>query len=163
VSRMAAIPSGQDAVAALPDRGRLLAVDLGDARIGLALSDPDQIVASPLDTIPAVAGIDALADVLAAVVADQGVAGVVVGYPRTLAGREGAAASRARKVATALAERITAPVVLWDERFTTTEAERVMIAQDVKRRPRRAAIDRVAASLILQGVLEARRGGRPWH
>lgn len=94
-------------------------------------------------------------------------AAVVVGYPRTLHGREGAPAARARRVAAALAAQSGLPVVLWDERFTTVEAERVMLEQDVSRRDRRAGIDRVAATLILQGVVEARRTtsgeGRPWH
>ena len=92
-------------------------------------------------------------------------AAVVVGYPRTLQGREGRPRPRARRVATALAERTSLPVVLWDERFTTVEAERVMLDQDASRRERRANIDRVAATLILQGVVEARRpgGGGSWR
>lgn len=88
-------------------------------------------------------------------------AAVVIGYPRTLAGREGAAARRARELADELRDRTGLPVALWDERFSSTEAERVMLAQDASRRERRAAVDRVAAGIILQAVLEAQRHGRP--
>lgn len=145
---------------ALPERGRLLAVDLGDVRVGLAVSDPAQVVASPAETLPAEDG-DAMVGALADAATRHEAAGVVVGYPRTLSGREGRAARRAREVADGLRGRTGLPVALWDERFTTTEAERVMLAQDASRRERRGAIDRVAASLILQTVLEARRHGRP--
>lgn len=143
----------------LPERGRILAVDLGDVRIGLALSDPDQVVASPLDTLPVEDADDLsaiVADISAAARRHEAVA-LVVGYPRSLSGREGAAATRARLVADRLRDDTGLPVRLWDERFSTTEAERVMLAQDASRRERRRSIDRVAASIILQGVLEAQR------
>jgi putative Holliday junction resolvase len=146
----------------LPVRGRLLAVDLGDVRIGIALSDPEQIVASPLETLPVADPDDVGAIVagIAALVAAHDVAGIVVGLPRRLDGREGDAARRCRRTADQLRQAVDVPVGLWDERFSTTEAERVMLAQDVSRRERRASIDRVAASLILQGVLETQRRRR---
>lgn len=160
---MSRIPHGAQALKALPRTGRLLGVDLGDVRVGLAITDSGQLVATPLETRPAHDDVDDTADDLAGVVTEHDVAGVVVGYPRTLQAREGAAAARARRVATVLAERTTLPVVLWDERFSTVEAERVMLEQDASRRERRAHIDRVAATLILQGVVEARRGGAAWR
>lgn len=160
---MSRVPHGPSALASLPATGRLLGVDLGDVRVGLALSDPDQRVATPLETRPAVEGDDGQAADLADVAADREVVAIVVGYPRTLQGREGAAASRARRVATDLADRTGIPVVLWDERFTTVEAERVMLEQDASRRDRRANIDRVAATLLLQTVVDARRGGSAWR
>lgn len=143
----------------LPDRGRVLAVDLGDVRIGLALSDPEQIVASPAETLAVedADDLDAIAADVAAAASRHDAAALVVGYPRTLTGREGAAARRARSLADRLRADTGLPVRLWDERFTTTEAERVMLAQDASRRERRRSIDRVAASIILQGVLEAQR------
>lgn len=146
----------------LPVRGRLLAVDPGQVRLGLALSDPDQIVASPLDTLPIADEDDAatIARQVATVADEREVAGIVVGLPRTLDGSEGDAARRSRRVAAALREATGLPVRVWDERFSTTEAERVMLAQDASRRERRRSIDRVAASVILQGVLEAQRRRR---
>lgn len=146
----------------LPTSGRLLAVDLGDVRVGLACSDPDQIVASPAETIDVEDPGDhaAIVDSLAEATQRRGAVGIVVGYPRTLAGREGAPARRARAIADALRDRTGLPVRLWDERFSTVEAERVMLAQDASRSQRRATIDRVAAGVILQGVLEAQRRRR---
>lgn len=146
----------------LPVRGRLLAVDPGEVRLGLALSDPDQIVASPLGTLPVVDEDDAavIARDVTEVATEHDVVGIVVGLPRRLDGGEGDAARRSRRVASALREATGLPVRVWDERFSTTEAERVMLAQDASRKERRRSIDRVAASVILQGVLEAQRQRR---
>lgn len=146
----------------LPTRGRLLAIDLGDVRIGTALSDPDQVVAAPLETVPVPDRDDRAAIVasLQRLVAEHEPAGLVVGLPRALDGREGDAARLSRRTAQALRDATGLPVRLWDERFSTTEAERVMLAQDASRRERRASIDRVAASVILQGVLEEQRRRR---
>jgi putative holliday junction resolvase len=148
----------------LPGTGRLLAVDLGEVRIGLALSDPGQVVASPSETLEVPRGQDgpALDAVVDACVRHEAV-GVVVGDPKQLDGRAGHAARRARWLARRLGERTGLPVVLWDERFSTTEAERVMLGQDASRAERRTSIDRVAAAVLLQGVLESRRraGGGP--
>jgi putative holliday junction resolvase len=145
----------------LPTTGRLLAIDLGEVRIGIALSDPGQVVASPAETLHVPRDQDAPAvDALVDAVARHEAAGVVVGYPRRLDGREGAAAQRARRFADALAERTGLPVALWDERFTTVEAERVLLEGDVSRADRKATVDRVAASVILQSVLEAQRARR---
>lgn len=160
---MSRTPHGPKALSSLPATGRLLGVDLGDVRVGLAITDPDQRVATPLETRPAAEDDDAQAADLADAVVEHSVAAVVVGYPRTLEGREGEAAARARRVAADLADRTGTPVVLWDERFTTVEAERVMLEQDASRRDRRANIDRVAASLLLQTVVDARRGGSAWR
>lgn len=142
--------------------GRVLGVDLGDVRIGLALSDPDGIVATPLETLavrrPGEAG--TVADEIAAVARERDATAVVIGLPRNLRGREGRPAQFARAVAGRLEEAADLEVHLWDERFTTVEAERTMLEQGVRRRPRRAAVDRVAATLILQAFLERRRRTR---
>lgn len=149
-------PVGDDTT--IPTDGRVVAVDLGHVRVGLAVSDPTQTIGSPDETL-AVEGMDrgAVAGMVAEAVEDQDGVGVVVGYPRTLEGREGANARRARELAEELAATSGLPVVLWDERMTSVEAERVMIEQDASRGERRQALDRVAAGLILQGWLEARR------
>ncbi|GGI07341.1 putative pre-16S rRNA nuclease [Egicoccus halophilus] len=145
----------------LPTSGRLLAIDLGEVRIGLAVSDPTQTIASPSETLEVPRNQDGPAlDGLVNAVGRHEVAGLVLGEPRQLDGSEGAPAQRARWFAERLRKRTGLPVALWDERFTTTEAERVMLAQDASRADRRASIDRVAASLILQSVLEAQRRRR---
>lgn len=163
-------PSGQDQ---LPDQGRLLAVDLGDVRIGLAVSDPSQTIASPAETVPVPqpkrrrrSGAAAepppdvpTIDAVVAAVARYDVAGIVIGDPRRLDGREGEPSRRARRVAEQVRERTGLPVRLVDERFSTVEAERVMLDQDASRAERRASIDRVAAGVLLQTVLESKRRG----
>lgn len=143
--------------APIPSEGRILGVDLGEVRTGLAISDPGQTVATAVDTLAVPDEESALADDIASVVVERSAVGVVVGLPRTLDGREGGAAHRARRIAAAIHDRTSLPVDVWDERFTTTEAERVMIDQGTRRRARREAVDRVAATFLLQGYLEARR------
>jgi putative holliday junction resolvase len=151
----------------LPLVGRLLAIDLGRVRVGLALSDAAQIVAAPLDTLDVrdldrgdAMDVEALARRLADVLAVHEVAGVVVGAPLDLDGAEGEAARESRAVADALRERVGLPVRLVDERFTSTAAERALIEGDVSRAGRRAVVDRVAASVLLQGVLETHARSR---
>jgi len=145
----------------LPLTGRLVAIDLGEVRIGIAISDPTQVVASPAETLHVPREQDApTLDALVDAAARHDAVGLVVGYPRRLDGREGSGAARARRMAEALHERTGIPVLLWDERFTTVEAERVLLQGDVSRRDRKDSIDRVAASVLLQGVLEVQRGRR---
>ena len=146
----------------LPITGRLVAFDLGRVRVGVAVSDPGQIVASPSDTVDVAdldlgdrMDVDALADRLADVARVSEAAGVVVGAPLDLEGREGEAAREARAVADALRVATGLPVRLVDERFTTTEAERTLLEADVSRAGRRRVVDRVAAGVLLQGVLAA--------
>ncbi len=146
----------------LPLRGRLVALDLGRVRVGVAVSDPDQVVATPAETVD-VADLDrgramdvpALAARLAALVVAADAAGVVVGAPLDLDGAEGEAAQEARAVADGVRTATGLPVRLVDERFTTAEAERVLIDADVSRAGRRRVVDRVAASVLLEGVLAA--------
>lgn len=145
----------------LPTSGRLLAIDLGEVRIGLAVSDPTQTIASPSETLQVPRDQDGPAlDALVNAVARHEVSGLVIGEPRQLDGSEGQPAQRARWFAERLRERTGLPVALWDERFTTTEAERVMLDQDASREERKQHIDRVAASLFLQSVLESQRRRR---
>jgi putative holliday junction resolvase len=146
------------ALSDLPTTGRLLAIDLGEVRVGLALSDPGQVVASPAETLEVPRGQDGPAlDALVSAAERHEAVGLIVGQPKLLDGREGDAAKRARWFAERLKARTGLPVVLWDERFSTTEAERVMLEQDASRAERRSSIDRVAAAVLLQGVLESRR------
>lgn len=148
----------------LPIEGRLVALDLGEVRVGVAVCDPGQVVASPVETLHVPRGQDGpLLDALVDVVGRHDAAGIVVGHPRRLDGTEGPVAVRARTLSVALGERTGLPVALVDERFTTVEAERVLLEGDVSRSGRKATVDRVAASVLLQTVLEGqrrRRGGQ---
>jgi putative Holliday junction resolvase len=135
----------------------VLAVDLGERRIGLALSDPSGTLASPLRTLDATGDPerDRLAIVSAARDAEAQV--IVVGLPRSLSGREGPAARRARAEASALSEVAGGITVeLHDERFTTRDAERALAAAGTRGRERRARVDAAAAAIILQSYLDAK-------
>jgi putative Holliday junction resolvase len=143
-------------------RGVRLGVDVGDVRIGIAASDPDGLVATPVETVRRGPGdlrrIADLADELGAVEA-------VVGLPRSLSGGEGPAAAKARDFAGALAE-LLAPrqvgVRLCDERLSTVSAEAALRAGGRKGARRRAVVDQAAAVVILQNALDTERTtGRP--
>ena len=135
----------------------MLAVDLGERRIGLALSDPTGTLASPLRTLKVTGDPerDRRAVVSAAREAEAQV--IVVGLPRSLSGREGPAARRARGEAAALAELAgEIEVELHDERFTTRDADRALAATGKRGRERRARVDAAAAAIILQSYLDAK-------
>lgn len=143
----------------LPLHGRLVAVDPGDVRVGLASSDPDQVLAQPGEVLAVddPRDLDGIAADVATAVEDRDVVGIVVGWPRDMNGRETAPASRARRLADAVRDATGLPVALWDERLSTVEAERLMIEGDESRARRKERIDTVAASIILRGVLDAHR------
>jgi putative Holliday junction resolvase len=140
--------------------GVRLGVDVGSVRVGVARSDPDGVLASPLEVIPQGRGD---MDRLAGIVARHDVLEVIVGLPTTLAGREGPAAAGARQVASVLAARISpVPVRLFDERFTTTTAHAVLRQSGKNSRARRPMVDQAAAAVLLQAALDAERAmGRP--
>lgn len=137
---------------------RLMGIDLGEARIGIALSDPTGTVASPLEVLEATGDEEADIGRLLALGVRYGVEGFVVGLARTLKGTEEVAAARTAEFARRLAEVSGKPTYVWDERLTTVQAERSMLADGVKRRDRRRLVDKVAAALILQSYLDARHG-----
>ncbi len=141
----------------MADTGRRLGIDVGSVRIGVAVSDPSGVLATPLVTVPRDAAGGADLRSIAALAAEHEVIGVVVGFPRTLANREGVAAVAAREFADALAEVLDVPVELVDERLTTVVAAQQLRQRGVKGRRQRAVIDQAAAVAILQGWLDARR------
>ncbi|WP_028846187.1 MULTISPECIES: Holliday junction resolvase RuvX [Thermocrispum] len=147
-----------------PGPGRRLGVDVGSVRVGVALSDPAPVLATPLVTLARDADNDSDLATLAELVAEHDVVEVVVGLPRTLADRHGAAADAAVDYAQRLAERIgNVPVRLADERLSTVTASRILSQRGVKGRKQRAVIDQVAAVEILQGWLDARASYRARH
>lgn len=144
-----------------PGRGRRLGVDVGSVRIGVAVSDPDGILATPVETVRRERTGKHLRR-LAALVDELDVVEVVVGLPRTLADRAGASAQDAVGVAEALAARLgSVPVRLADERLTTVSAQRSLREAGVRAKAQRGVIDQAAAVAILQGWLDQRRSAAP--
>jgi len=144
-----------------PGRGRRFGVDVGTVRIGVALSDPDGILATPLETVRRDRNGGHLRR-LAALVADNEVVEVVVGLPRTLADRAGSSARDAVAVAEELAGRISpVPVRFADERLTTVGAARSLREAGIRAKDQKGKIDQAAAVAILQGWLDQRRNAAP--
>jgi putative Holliday junction resolvase len=145
------------------ERGVRLGVDVGSVRVGVAMSDPDGILATPVSTVARTSQEDPAAgdsdvEAVAALVVEHAVVGVVVGLPRSLSGDEGPAAARARQYAAVVAARI-APVWvrLVDERLTSVDAHRTLRESGVAGRRQRAVVDQAAAVLILQTALDTER------
>jgi putative Holliday junction resolvase len=140
--------------------GVRLGIDPGDARIGVARSDPSGFLASPVETVRRGRGDLAR---IARLVSEQETLEIVVGLPRSLSGGEGPAAARVRSWAAELAERVApVPVRLQDERLTTVSAEAMLRDRGKKGTARRAVVDQAAAVLILQHALDTERAtGRP--
>ena len=138
---------------------RVLGLDVGERRVGIAISDPTGTVARPLQALLRGSREEDFA-AIAALVAEHDVELIVVGQPLSLDGTEGPQARRVARYAEALAARLPVRLVSWDERFTTVEAEEIL-RQSRKRRERRRArtageVDAVAAAVILQSYLDSR-------
>ncbi|MBP1158557.1 putative Holliday junction resolvase [Rhodococcus sp. PvR044] len=140
-------------------RGRRIGVDVGSVRIGVAASDPDGILATPVETVARAKSRADRSDIerLAAIVAEYEAVEVIVGLPRTLRGESGTAAGLASKFAAQLRDRLAPiPVRMTDERFTTVTASRALRESGVKAKGQRSVIDQAAAVAILQGWLDQR-------
>ncbi|MEV6008456.1 Holliday junction resolvase RuvX [Streptomyces sp. NPDC051976] len=138
-------------------RGRRIAVDVGDARIGVASCDPDGILATPVETVPG-RDVEAALRRLAAIVGEYEPLEVVVGLPRSLSGSEGPAAAKVRDFAQRVAKIIfPVPVRLVDERMTTVTAAQGLRASGRNAKKGRSVIDQAAAVIILQSALETER------
>ncbi len=132
---------------------RILGIDTGDARVGVAMSDELGMLAHPLETI-AIAKTDPLARI-AALVAEKGVSAVIVGMPRNMDGTFGPAAEKAKAFIEALKGKVTCRVIPWDERLTTVSAQRNLREAGRKAKDQKGIIDQAAAQIILQGWLDA--------
>ena len=144
----------------IPPAGRILAVDWGERRIGLALSDETQTIASPLGTILRRAGKRFRMPEFLAHVTTHRPVGLVVGLPLTPEGDDGPSAVAARELAVQLGARTYLPVDLVDERMTTARAHAAIREQDGSTRGRRDEVDALAATILLQHYLETRRHAR---
>ncbi len=140
--------------------GRIMALDPGEKRMGVAMSDEMGLIAQPLETHACGSAEEVVAHVRSLVEA-HGVTEVVVGLPIRLNGEPGRAAERVRGFIERLEEVLEVPVVPWDERLTSKAAERMLIQANVSRSKRKGAVDRVAAAVLLQSYLDRRARNDP--
>jgi putative Holliday junction resolvase len=134
---------------------RILGLDIGSKRIGVALSDELGFTAQGLETVQS-RGIDNDIKAIAELAAQHSVTEIVVGVPYDMNGSEGVQAKKAKEFAERLSQRTGLPVGEWDERLSTVAAERALLEADMSRAKRRKVIDKVAAVIILQGYLDAK-------
>lgn len=140
----------------LTANSRLIGIDAGTKTLGLALSDVTRTIASPLETIRRTKFKDDAARLLH-LAATHGVSGFVLGLPANLDGTEGPRAQATRALSRNFNQISPLPILLWDERLTTAAAERMLIEADASRKRRAEVIDKLAATLILQGALDRMR------
>lgn len=149
--------SFENQAAAFGERGALLGLDLGEKTIGVAVCDPDRMIATPVETIrrkkftPDVERLGMLAT-------ERNVVGLILGLPLNMDGTEGPRAQSTRAFARNLPRLLPLPVAFWDERLSTAAMERDLIALDTSRAKRADVIDEMAASFILQGAIDRIRG-----
>lgn len=133
---------------------RILALDHGTVRIGVALSDELKMIASPLEYISAEPFGEFLTR-LKALIAAKEVEQIIIGMPRNMDGSYGPAAEKVRTFIATLKETITVPIRTWDERLTSSQANRILIASNVRRDQRKEKVDKMAAAILLQSYLDA--------
>ena len=132
---------------------RILALDHGTKRIGIAISDELKIIAQPLEFVPA----SPLANVLARLkelIREKEVEMILVGLPRNMNGSYGPAALQVQEFVTVLKDAVTIPIKLWDERLTSAQANRFLIEGEVRRAERKQKVDKAAAAILLQSYLD---------
>ncbi|MEN9796792.1 MAG: hypothetical protein RL653_488 [Pseudomonadota bacterium] len=137
-----------------------MGLDVGTRTVGVAVADELGFTAQPLETVRR-KSLRVDLEALGVIARDHGVDRVVVGLPLNMDGTEGPRALASRKFAAEVERALGLPVDLWDERLTTAEAQRVLISADVSRARRKEVVDTLAASIILQGWLDARSASRP--
>jgi putative holliday junction resolvase len=137
-----------------PQRGRVAGIDYGTVRIGIAISDPDRTIASPLENYTR-QGPEQDAKRFRRLVAEEQVSLFVVGLPVHLSGLESQKSLEARKFGKWLEEISGLPVVFFDERFTSAEAEQHLLGADMTRKKRKARLDKIAAQILLSAYLES--------
>lgn len=138
---------------------RIVGIDPGAARVGIAISDEDASIAFPRETVAARGGVAEAAKRVREALDDDEVSLVVVGLPLRLDGTEGEAARRAKLLGDAIGGALGTEVVYWDERLTTVAAERSLREMGRRGAKQREVVDQSAATILLQGYLDAKKGG----
>src|ERR1700677_197553 len=132
---------------------RTLAIDHGTKRMGIAISDELGMIAQPMEFIPAEPFAKFL-ERLQEIIREKQVEQLIVGMPRNMDGSYGPAAAKVREFVAALKESITMPIVFWDERLTSTQANRYLVQANVRREKRKEKVDQTAAAILLQSYLD---------
>jgi putative Holliday junction resolvase len=132
--------------------GRVLGIDHGDVRIGIAMSDETAFLASPLTTVQ---NSKSAADEIAALAAEHGVEKIVIGLPRNMDGSYGPATEKVRAFAEVLKTKTSVPIFEWDERLSTVSAHNALREAGLDGKKRKGVVDKVAAQIILQNFLDA--------
>ena len=143
-------------LAAIPQSGKIMGLDLGTKTIGVAISDGMRYSATPLETIKRTK-FTADAIRLDELIAQNAVVAIILGLPLNMDGSEGPRVQSTRAFARSLAQRISLPIAFWDERLSTSAVTRMMIEADLRRDRRAEVVDKLAASYILQGALDRLR------
>ena len=133
---------------------RILAIDHGAKRMGIAISDEMRMIAQPLEFIPS-EPYDKFLERLKQIIRDKEVSLVVVGIPRNMDGSYGPAALKVQEFVAVLKDSIPAPIKSWDERLTTVQANRILIEANVRRSKRKEKVDKTAAAILLQSFLDS--------
>ncbi len=136
---------------------RILALDIGTKRIGLAISDELKIIAQPVEFVPA-ESFDAFIERVKEILAGKPCESILVGLPRNMDGTYGPAAEKVREFVARLKDTVPIPVRTWDERLTSAQANRVLLQGNVRRTDRKQKVDAMAAAILLQSFLDAGGG-----
>jgi putative Holliday junction resolvase len=134
---------------------RVLGIDHGTKRMGIALSDPSGMIAQPLEFIPAEPFAPFL-ERLKQILREKEVELIIVGMPRNMDGSYGPAAAKVQEFVAVLKENIIIPIRTWDERLTSAQANRFLIEANVRRQERKEKVDKAAAAILLQSFLDSR-------
>ena len=137
----------------IPYKSPILGIDLGTKRIGMAISDLNQKIASPFK-VEENKNFSEILNILKKIIIDRDICSVVVGDPINMDGSIGPKSQSSRSFVNNLSKEINIPILLWDERLTTVSAERSLLEADISRKKRQQIIDKIAASIILQSFLD---------
>ena len=140
---------------------RILGIDYGDSRIGIAVSDPFGWTAQGVETLNSKFGIEKPLERIAQLVKEYGAEKIVVGFPRNMNGTIGPRGEKTQEFIDVLAERVGIGIVKWDERLTTVAANRLMHETGVKTSKKKSVVDQIAAVYILQGYLDSLAAQKP--
>lgn len=148
------IRNPEDLARELPEKARILGLDVGDKTVGVAVSDLLRGIATPVETIKRTRFYKDV-EKLKKLIAEREVSAIILGLPINMDGSEGPRCQSVRQFAANLAEHVDLPMAFWDERWSTMAVERMMIEADLSRKRRAELVDKMAAAYILQGALDS--------